>query len=98
MAAFPALLQVIGGAGEGTGLAGVLGQVPQEAEGVGRELLAFHEVCPEGAVFAGDATGADYAQLRDELALDGVDFPLELGEGHEGRLLALIYMDEQVHG
>ena len=85
MAALTAQFQVTVGVGEVAGNPAVLAQVGQEAEGVGRELLAFDEVGPKGAVVFGDASGADDAEFMDELALDGVDFAAELGDGHGWR-------------
>ena len=85
VAAFPALVQVAVGGGEVSGLLGVLEEVLEETERVGREHLAGHEIGPEVAVIFGDAAGADDAEFADELALDGVDLGAELGEGHGWR-------------
>ena len=89
MALLPALVQIAVGGSEMSGVAGVLEQLFEQAEGVGREFLAGYEAGPEAAVIFGDAAGADDAEFVDELALDGIDFATELGKGHGLRLLFL---------
>ena len=78
VALLPAAVQVAVGGGEVSGLLGVLEEVLEETERVGRELLACYEIGPEVAVIFGDAAGADDAEFADELALDGVDLGAEL--------------------
>jgi len=98
VAAVTALIEVIFGAGEVPGILGVLAQAQKEAERVGRELLAGNEAGPEAAVVFNSAAGADYSEFADELALDGVDFAPEFGEGHKGGSWFSIYMDIQDEG
>ena len=94
VALLPALVQIIESAYEVSRSASVLEQVFGETSRAGREHLAGHEVGPEVAVPGDDSTGADDPEFVDELSLDGVDFALELGEGHRVRLI-FVHMDVQ---